>query len=206
MPQHRINTILAFHKKPLLDAEFLIIDLEMTGLNPFEDDIVEIAAVPMTGTTVGTGDIFYTEVQPQKSISAAAKAIHGLHGKQLTQAPRIEDVMPEVVKLFARRIVVAHSVLGDIQFLRAKSKISGVELPYTPLIDTAKIAKFFFPTRKKLNLDELLAEFEIKSRRDFHNALSDALLTADVFSKMLYRIKLQGKAMFVGDILRIGGV
>jgi DNA polymerase III epsilon subunit family exonuclease len=204
MSQNSANTPSAFLSKPITVAEFLVIDLEMTGLDPFDDDIIEVAAVPMIGMEI-VGDIFYSEVRPQKKISPAAKAIHGIHGKQLSQAPSIEDVMPEIAKLFSRRIIVAHSVMSDIQFLRAKSKITGIELPLRPLVDTARLAKYFSPAQKKPNLDELLFEFKIEPRRGNHNAFNDALLTADVFSKMVYDLKVRGKVMFIGDILRFGG-
>jgi len=67
---------------PLAKARFLAIDLEMTGLDPDFDEIIELAAIPMIGIEIGDGEAFYAEIRPERNIPAETKAVHGLHGRE----------------------------------------------------------------------------------------------------------------------------
>lgn len=186
-------------------ADFLAIDLEMTGLDPSNDDILEVAAVPIKNLELGKEDAFYSEIHPQKNIPAKSKAIHGLRGKELEKAPPLDSVLPQLFKIFTNRIIVSHNARIDLDFLRAKSKIAGVMFPSNPSIDTISLAKTLHPNKKKPNLDELLAEFGYNPRKGTHNALDDALHTAQVFLKMVDALKNNRMINTLGDLLRIGG-
>ncbi|RKZ28362.1 hypothetical protein DRQ36_10560 [bacterium] len=191
---------------PLAKARFLAIDLEMTGLDPDFDEIIELAAIPMIGIEIGDGEAFYAEIRPERNIPAETKAVHGLHGRELSNAPVLTDVLPQLAKMMHGRIVVAHNVAVDFDFIRTKARIAGFAPPERPLLDTAEIARVLFPERNRLGLDELLSEFDLKRPGSNHNALSDAILTAGVFAKMLLELKKTGRARNVKDLMRIGGV
>jgi len=191
---------------PIIKTHFLVIDLEMTGLDPTTHEIVEVAAVPMTGAEIGGDNAFYSEVRPERTVPAETKAVHGLRGRGLSSAPPIENVLPQFLKMFHKRVIVAHNAAVDVAFLREKARVAGTMPPSRPALDTMNLARALFLGRKGLSLDELLAEFGLKRKGGNHNALDDAILTARVFSKMLLTLKSEGKALNTNELLRIGGI
>jgi len=192
---------------PIMKARFLAIDLEMTGVNPSVDEIIEIAAIPISAIEIGTEEAFYSEVAPERNIPADSKAIHGIHGKELAIAPPLYEVMPQVTSMLKGRIIVGHGVREDLLFLRAKAKTAGVIPPTRPAVDTMEIARYLEPANKKgMSLDELLEYCAMKPRDTVHNALTDAILASRVFIRLLAELKKQNVVRDVKDLLSIGGV
>ena len=191
---------------PIIKARFLAIDMEMTGLDPTKDEIIEVAAIPFNGLKIGDEPAFYSEIQPERNIPSESKAIHGLHGKELSNAPHLEEVLPQLLEMFYNRILVAHGPDADLEFIRVKARIAGVAMHERPTIDTSSLAAVVFPNwEKRPSLDELLARFELRRPKGKHNALTDALLTARVFMKMLAGLRASDRVRTVSDLLRIGG-
>ncbi|HHS50883.1 MAG TPA: 3'-5' exonuclease [candidate division Zixibacteria bacterium] len=191
---------------PIDKAKFLVIDCEMTGLDPSKHEIIEVAGLPVEGFAIGGEPGFYSEIEPERSIPADTKAVHGLRGKELAQAPLAIDVLPEFVKLFYNRIIVGHNVAVDVEFLRRKSKRVGMLPPRRPMIDTMRLAGAIWPNKSRAGLDEIIALLEIEAPKSRHNALDDARITAEAFVRMTHRLKGEGRLSTVADILRIGGV
>ena len=123
---------------------------------PNFDEIIELAAIPMIGIEIGDGEAFYAEIRPERNIPAETKAVHGLHGRELSNAPVLTDVLPQLAKMMHGRIVVAHNVAVDFDFIRTKARIAGFAPPERPLLDTAEIARVLFPERNRLGLDEIV--------------------------------------------------
>ena len=78
--------------------------------------------------------------------------------------------------------------------------------PSRPMIDTMKLAGAIWPGKNRIGLDELLTMFDIERTRRQHNALDDALSTAEVFVRMVHRLKADGRISTVADLLKIGGI
>jgi len=189
---------------PLIKARFLVVDLEMTGLDPSTHEIIEVAAVPVTGTEIGSGFSFYSEIRPERNIPAETKAVHGLHGRELSNAPSLQEVLPELFKNFYNRIIVGHNAHIDLDFLMVKARVAGLMPPKRPIVDTIDMALTLFPEQEKPSLDKLLAQYKLARKHNIHNAIEDALLTARVFVMMLNELRSSGKASTVVDLLRIG--
>lgn len=192
---------------PINKARFLAIDLEMTGIDPKVHEIVEIAAVPFLGLNLGDEEAFYSEIMPERSVPSKSKAVHGLRGKELSNAPPIQKVLPEFLDLFYRRILVTHGPEADLKFLIEKSRIVGMEPPRRPVIDTSKLSYAVFDNiNERPSLNDLLRRFGLSRPKEIHNAFTDAVLTAKVFIGSVIQLKKDNKARTVMDLLRLGGV
>ena len=192
---------------PIINARFLAVDLEMTGVDPSVHEIVEVAAVPFTGFMIGDEEAFYSEIQPGRSVPSESKAIHGLKGSKLSTAPKLDEVLPEFLKLFYGRILVVHGSDTDLEFLSAKSRIVGIEPPRRPVIDTARLGSpLTSDDKSRPSLDELSAHFGLSRTKAKHNALYDAILTSKVFIKLIAKLKGEGTITTVFDLLKLGGV
>src|ERR1700722_7959047 len=91
------------------EADWLAIDLELTGLNPRRHEIIAIGAVPIRGGRVGLGDPFYTLVRPSHPSELSAVLVHKLRNEDLADAPPIEVALAALLARMAGSIPVCHT-------------------------------------------------------------------------------------------------
>ena len=172
-------------------AKFLVFDLEMTGLSPERDSIIEIGAVPLEGVAPD-GDYFFTPVQPYTHIRSESKRIHGLDGDDLWMAPPAEIALPQFFELARGRILVGQKPQLDLAFLWKAAKTVGGDFAADWAIDVSKIFSALFPDSRKTSLDAMARAVGIFAKREFHNALGDAIITAKVFAALVPKMNLMG--------------
>ena len=101
------ETILKEMQTPL--TREIVIDLETTGLDPFEDEILQIAVLD-----ANSGEILLdTLVQPYfKEDWYAARMIHGITPNQAKKAPYIFEVLPELNRILAdTKTIIGYNIL-----------------------------------------------------------------------------------------------
>jgi DNA polymerase III epsilon subunit family exonuclease len=174
----------------ILKSHFLVYDLEMTGLDPEKDEIIEMATVPMTGERIEQRDGFFVQLNPQRSINVDAKKVHGISGDKydMAQLPQIETVLPQFISQAFGKIIVGQNPALDLEFLQVASKISAIMLPRFRVVDISRLFYYFYPVSERYNLDEIAMRFGLRRREGVHNAWDDALLTAKIFSRMLKKL------------------
>ncbi|MCX7794571.1 MAG: 3'-5' exonuclease [Thermodesulfovibrionales bacterium] len=198
---------------PIDKASYVVIDLELTGLNPQKDSIVSIGAVKMDGDRIRLGDFFYriinTDLCHKESI-----LIHGITPSESSLCPEIEKILPEFLHYCGNRIIVGHFVSIDVSFINKELKRLFNKVIKNPVLDTIRIYKWL--TRRKIKADafyegksegktlfDLARELDINIV-EFHNALYDAFITAQIFQRYIHFLKSEG-IVSLGDLLRIGG-
>jgi DNA polymerase-3 subunit epsilon len=121
------------------DVPFCVIDLELTGLDPREDEIVSFGAVTVTGGRVRLNDAVYRVVQPTRMPDPDSVRIHGLRESDLTGAPCLDDVIGDLLEALTGRALVAHVARVETGFLNAILEARGLFLR-NPVVDTAALA------------------------------------------------------------------
>ncbi len=175
-------------------TEFSVIDVETTGLNTRNDEIVAIAIVPMTGTRIHAFNTFYTLLRPTGEVKAMN--IHGLTPDALKNAPDFDSMASEIVKRLENRILIGHAVEIDVSFLKKHLKKAGFKMKFEHL-DIAEIEQWLadrLGERKILSeysLDRLAERYGVKIPYR-HNALADAFVTAQIFQIQLLRLMKYG--------------
>ena len=124
------------------------IDIETTGLDPFKDAILEIAAVRFTGHRVE--DEWSTLINPGKPIPPFITQLTGITNEMVRNAPRLQDVIQEFADFVGDDPVVGHNVRFDLSFLQ-RHKI----LKNNDVIDTYELAAIALPTNSRYNLGTL---------------------------------------------------
>lgn len=163
----------------------IIFDTETTGLDPQSGDrLVEIGCIEMVNR-VTTGQTFHAYFNPDRSMPAAAEAIHGLSDVFLADKPRFAERAGEVLEFMGDSPLVAHNAGFDLGFLNAELAIAGIEpVPSDRIIDTVALARVRHPGAK-LSLDALCTRYGIdRSHRTKHGALLDAELLAQVYVEL----------------------
>ncbi|MDP9228017.1 MAG: exonuclease domain-containing protein [Actinomycetota bacterium] len=124
---------------PWREAEFCVVDVELTGLNPVVHEIISFAVVRVVAGRVRLADTLYRTVRPRRMPEADSIRIHGLREIDLEHAPTFSEVLDELLEALTGRVMVAHVAAIDESFLRAGLRAHGVTLR-NPVLDTAALA------------------------------------------------------------------
>ncbi len=201
-------------KQPIQQSTFLVIDTELTGLDPKRDSIVSIGAIEMEGARVLLGDVFYRVVAPG-TVNAEAVTVHGITPDETKHCPALDLVLPEFVSLAKDKVLVGHHIGLDLAFLNRALKERGMHPLENHVVDTFKIYTwlkrrsiqadaFYVPTQEPESLFEIARAYDIHVQ-NIHHALYDAFITAQLFQIFIHALKDQG-VRTLKDLLLISSV
>lgn len=180
-----------WHARPLGELVFTVFDTETTGLQPNEgDEIISLGAVRVVNGRLLRQETFERLVDPQRSVPAASTAVHGLTREMLTGQPRIDRVLPEFARYATDTVLVGHNVGFDMQFLRLQEARTGIRFTQ-PVLDTLLLDAVVHPDHEAHSLEAIAARLGI-DLVGRHTALGDALVTGEVFLRLLALLQQRG--------------
>jgi DNA polymerase-3 subunit epsilon len=162
----------------------IVLDTETTGLDPQAGHrIVEIAGVELVNH-VATGRTQQLYINPEREVPEDAFRVHGLGLDYLKKFPTFAERAQEFLDFVADARLVIHNAKFDLGFLNAELQWAGRGRLSNDSVDTVEMARRRFPGAQ-VNLDALCKRFEIdNSARDFHGALLDCQLLAEVYLEL----------------------
>ncbi|MGB4262252.1 MAG: PolC-type DNA polymerase III [Fervidobacterium sp.] len=163
------------------EATYVVLDLETTGLNPRQDEIMEIGAVKIKGKEII--DEFHTFVKPT-AVKRKSLQITGITEEMLKDAPDISEVLPELERFLEGCVIVAHNADFDIGFLQNTFRRFGKK--FNPsYIDTLRLSNALLRNKlRSFSLDKIVDYFGLGTF-NHHRALDDARVTAKVFWELV---------------------
>lgn len=178
----------ALHQ-PVSHSEFVVLDLETTGLKPGPAAITEIAAVRIANSRLG--EEFHTLVNPGQRVPAAITQLTGITDDMLHDQPRIEAVFPQLHAFLGSAVLVAHNADFDLSFLNfdARRLLSAPLL--NPSLCTLRLARRLLLGLRSRSLDAVAANLGV-SCLDRHRAQGDARITAEILLILLEKLAAQG--------------
>lgn len=164
--------------------EYVVIDMEMTGLSPHKDKIIEIGAVKVKNGKVE--DEYQKLIKPNVEIREKITKITGITKDMLKDKPLIGEILPDLFEFIGDNVLIGHSLVYDFSFMmqaaydnnmleECKKKWFG--------IDTLKIAKKKLSPEEKKTLAVLCKKYEI-SDEGHHRALNDVYMTNSLYIKL----------------------
>ncbi len=171
------------------------IDIETTGLDNNKDSIIEIGALRFNGRRVE--DEWSTLINPNRHIPEAITSLTGIDDGMVRQAPRLQDVIQDLVEFVGESPVLGQNVRFDLGFLQ-KQRI----LLLNKVVDTYELASVLMPGASRYNLAALGKQLAIPLPNS-HRALDDARLTHAVFIRLL-DIALELPLDLLAEIVRNG--
>lgn len=164
-----------------LPEDYVVVDLETTGLRPEIDEIIEIGAVRVRGFEIT--DTFSTLVYPANGIDPFITQLTGITAEMLENAPRITEALSQFLRFVDNDIVVGHNVHFDINFIYDKC-IEWFGFGFSnDFIDTKRMSRKLFPEYRHHRLCDLEERFGLRNGQA-HRALSDVMLTNDCYLYM----------------------
>jgi DNA polymerase III epsilon subunit family exonuclease len=187
-------------EQPLEDADWVVFDLETTGLSPSSSRICEIGAQRVRRLV--PADTFTTFVDPDVPLPAAVQALTGIAPAQLRSAPAAGLAVRRFLAFAGDGIFVAHNARFDMSFLnREVERLTGRRAA-APVVDTVWLARRLLAGRiRKVGLASL-AQFFGTSIEPCHRALPDASATAEVLVRLLGLAQERG-ARTVADVVEL---
>lgn len=171
---------------------YIAFDVETTGLNPMENEIIEIGALKVRDGKVA--ERFMEFIHPTAPISAAITNLTGITNEMVAGArPRCE-VVSDFLDFCEDDILIGHNVSFDYSFMKCSAAADG--LPFKKLgIDTLKIAKKVHSDLDSKSLGSLCAYYNIENRAA-HRAYHDALATAKLYQTLAHYFEADDPKLF----------
>lgn len=176
---------------PLDELTYTVFDTETTGLDPSGgDEIIQVGATRIVNRRLLGQECFDQLVDPQRALSDESIRIHGITPDLLVGQPTIASVLPAFSAFCADTVLVAHNAAFDMRFLQLKEAALGLRFDQ-PVLDTLLLSAVLHPAQASHRL-EAIAERLGVSVVGRHTALGDAMVTAEVFLKMLPLLAAMG--------------
>jgi len=183
-------------KEKVENTPILAVDFETTGLDPNKDQILSVGHIKVDNFEIILGSAYHKIIQTTGSLSAENVVIHQITDDAKTQGETLKAVVENLLQALAGKVMLVHFGRIEKNFLNAACKeIYGMP-PVFPIIDTLMLAKRRFDKQtapydpSELRLFTLRDRFSLP-RYGAHNALSDALATAELFFAEI--AKMNGK-------------
>lgn len=165
----------------------IVLDTETTGINPKEGHrIIEIGCVELIDRKL-TGRHYHQYIKPDVGVGDSVN-VHGITDEFLQDKPLFESIVDAFVDFIKGSELVIHNAAFDVGFIEHEFNLMkfrpGKVADYCTVLDTLKLAKKLHPG-SKVNLDALCKRYGIdNSKRDYHGALLDSEILADVYLAM----------------------
>jgi DNA polymerase III epsilon subunit family exonuclease len=164
-------------------------DLEMTGLSPLFDKIIEIAGIKLLPD--GTTEIFHTLINPLIPIPEHTIQYHGLTNEDLHGAPTLKKPLVDFLSFFGNLPLVAHSAQFDAGFIIRGIHEYNFETSLSDIYDSCRTARTLYKNGENppesFKLSDLAKFYNIEF--DHHQALDDAIVCLKVFAQSLQHMK-----------------
>lgn len=175
---------------PLLaDVPYAVVDVETTGgQSGAGDRIIEVAVVVVQGTRREL--VLDTLVNPGRPIPAVITRITGITTAMVAQAPTFPDIVDDIRRALAGRVLVAHNLRFDRGFLAAELHRAADLVLSGPSLCTVRLARRLVRGPESYGLDSLTTWFGWDNPAR-HRAAGDAWVTALLLEHLL--LLAQGK-------------
>ena len=162
--------------------DYVLFDLETTGISCMTDEVIEISAVKVRGGNVT--DEFSELVNPGRPIPYAASMVNHITDEMVEEAPYFEQVLERFLAFIKDDILVGHNIGSfDMQFLYRDCERYLGQVLVNDYIDTLSLSKTVFPSWRHRRLSDL-AEYYGISAMGAHRALADCRMNQKVYENL----------------------
>jgi DNA polymerase III subunit epsilon len=199
-------------KTSLQALRYVVLDTELTSLDPVSNRVISIGAIAMDGSRIRMGEHFYCVVNPGIEVPAATVLVHGLRPVDVIQGSPPADAISRLLSFSAGSVLVGHFLGMDLAALR-KEVAGNTKALGGPAVDTARVQRWLDLRQNmyredrghevdRIDLASLARRYGLEIQ-EAHHALYDALLTAQLWQRLLSQLD-RAKVRTLRELLRIG--
>lgn len=161
--------------------DYVVIDLETTGLDPKFDEIIEVAGIKYScKKEVGR---FHSLVKPDMKIDSFIEELTGISNEMLETAPALSLVLPDFLDFIGQNIVVGHNINFDINFIYDNAQYLSLPAFSNDFVDTMRLSRRLYKDMDNHKLLTLVDYLGVENPVE-HRALSDCISAHQCFLKM----------------------
>lgn len=162
--------------------DYVVFDLETTGMSSVDDAIIEISAIKVRNGNVT--DTYSTLVNPERGIPYQATNVNGITDEMVADAPYIGPALEGFLKFAGTEVLVGHNIQSfDLKFIyEAAWRLFGKTVG-NDFIDTLYMARSCLPQLKHYRLVDLADYFQI-SAQGAHRALNDCVMNQKCYEEL----------------------
>ena len=181
------------------ETNIISLDIETTGLNSEVDSIVSIGLVEVSELGIKLDSCWHQIINTKRKMPEKSVVIHNITDDESEAGLTIEVAIEELLKRLKGKVVLVHNEKIEQSFInKICQKLYGTDF-VMQVIDTQALAKRSFERKNKSYKPTELRLFNLRKMYKMppykaHNALLDALATAELFLAMVNNISSSNKA------------
>ena len=187
--------------------DYVVFDLETTGVSCNSDDVVEISAIKVINGEIV--DEFTTLVNPGRPIPYNASEVNGITDDMVKNSPFFEKALSDFLEFVGDAVLVGHNIhTFDMKFLYRDAEKFWCKTIGNDYIDTLQIARIYLPQLSHYKLVDLATYYKI-STVGAHRALNDCRMNQIIFENLAKKManpseyaKAVNKCPKCGNVLR----
>lgn len=185
-----LESIVKMHSSPisrdkslkLFPNSYVVLDIETTGFNPKEHEIIELSALKAENGVII--DEFSKLVKPVGYLSSYISNLTGITIDMLQNASFIKETILDFKEFCANYIVIGHNINFDLSFINTQL-IKNYDIPFTnDYIDTLKLARKYLPQLPSRKLGAIAEYFGLDTT-GMHRGLKDCMVTNLCYQKFI---------------------
>ncbi len=191
---------LAGHPPGSLDGSlYTVIDIETTGLDPVQNEIIEIAAIKVKDNDIK--DIYNTLIQPSVAIPPMIEKLTGISDSLVAGYPSAKEALEKLLPFIESSILIAHNVEFDIPFIKYWTRMKLNHEITNSTLCTLKLSRVLLPGLGSYKLVSVAKYFKIPVSLT-HRALADTEITYQVWLHLKELLKKRN-IFTVNDALKL---
>lgn len=203
--KHYLTTPMPDMKQPALDVDYLVLDFETTGLNPWQDHIISLGYTHIHAGRIQLKQSCHMLIKTNKKLSSDNVSIHQITDDALRQGIDVKSMMEQLLEQLAGKALAVHYQKIEHDFLQQLSQqLYGHRLPLC-VVDTLQIEQRHLQRLNRPIQPNQLRLFNLREQYNLpryhaHNALEDALATAELLLAQIKHRQRQGYPLKLKDI------
>ena len=161
--------------------DYIVFDIETTGLDSSYDEVIEIGAIKVHKNKIVSK--FNSLVKPRNEIDEYITELTGITNEMVKDAPTIEEILPDFMNYIGNDILIGHNVNFDINFIYDNLYRNKFDVLTNDFIDTMRISRKLLPDLPHHRLIDLARYFEIDTTNN-HRSLKDCEITMDIYEQL----------------------
>ena len=170
--------------------DYVVLDLETTGMIPTLDEVIEAAALRIRNGAIV--DSFQSLIKPRYEIDDFITDLNGITNEMVADAPSIEEVAPKLFEFVGDDPIIGHNVSFDLGFLNQIECLENIHG------DTMHLARKVFPDIKNHKLETLTDYLNLSQNE--HRSLADCTATFELYERL--KKELADRSLTIKDLYK----
>lgn len=161
---------------------YVLFDLETTGISWRSDDVIEISALRVRNGQVT--ECFSSLVDPGRPIPWAASRVNNITDDMVAGEPTMEEILPQFLEFVGEDVLAGHNIARfDLNFLYRDAMVRFGLLPGNDYVDTLLFARQSLPGLPSYALTALAEHYGLTTQ-GAHRALNDCRMNQQIFERL----------------------